>query len=74
MKKTIITITSVLLYGCKQTTTKQDIESLQRKFNLVYNIDLYNHICIDSTKTVYHITVDDLGSVKSTVKVYSYGN
>lgn len=74
MKKIIITIASISLFGCTTTTTQEDIERLQNKFNLVYSIDSNNHICIDSTKTVYHVTVDKLGGIKSKVKVYTYGN
>ncbi len=70
MKKIIITITSVLLFGCSTVPKKEYISKLQNNFDIVYGIDADTYVCIDSIGDVYDVDVSFTdGDILSKIKI-----
>jgi hypothetical protein len=69
MKKTVVLL-SVLtaLASCNITTSQEDTQILQTKYQTVYKIDDWNYVTFDSI-SVYHVTVKADGQVKATIKI-----
>ena len=58
----------LLLTSCSVTTPSEDMESLQKKYDVVYRISNHEYIVIDSLGT-YDIRVEDNGTPYSKVKI-----
>lgn len=58
----------LLLTSCSVTTPSEDMESLQKKYDVVYRISNHEYIVIDSLGT-YDIRVEDDGTPYSKVKI-----
>ncbi len=71
MKKLSIFLAILCLFAsCNTTTsTSQDKEMLQKKYDVVYLIHAYRYICIDSLNTVYDISITNDGQILSTVEI-----
>jgi hypothetical protein len=61
-------ISLLLLTSCSVTTPSEDMESLQKKYDVVYRISNHEYIVIDSLGT-YDIRVEDNGTPYSKVKI-----
>ena len=66
MKKLIVML--LLLISCKTTTSSEDMESLQKKYDVVYRVSNHQYIVIDSIG-IYDIRVKDDGTPYSKVKI-----
>jgi hypothetical protein len=66
MKRLIVLL--VLFTSCSVTTPSEDMESLQKKYDVVYRISNHEYIVIDSLGT-YDIRVEDDGTPYSKVKI-----
>jgi hypothetical protein len=58
----------LLLTSCSVTTPSEDMENLQKKYDVVYRISNHEYIVIDSLGT-YDIRVEDNGTPYSKVKI-----
>lgn len=72
MKKIVILLAAVVtLASCsKTTTTKEDIQMLQSKFQTVYALDHHgwDYVVCDSIN-VYHITMGRTGNIETKIKI-----
>ena len=69
MKKLVVLFSAlVALVSCNTTTSKQDTQMLQSKYQTVYKVNEWNYVTFDSAH-VYHITVTSDGKIESTVKI-----
>ena len=69
MKKLVVLFSAlVTLSSCNFTTSKQDTQMLQSKYETVYKINEFNYVVCDSTHT-YHITVSGNGEIFATIKI-----
>lgn len=66
MKKLIVLL--VLFTSCNVTTTSEDIENLQKKYDVVYLISTGQYIVIDSVG-IYDVRVTTDGVPYSKVKI-----
>jgi hypothetical protein len=66
MKKLIIML--LLFTSCETTTPSEDMESLQKKYDVVYRVSNHQYIVIDSIG-IYDIRVKDDGTPYSKVKI-----
>jgi tRNA/tmRNA/rRNA uracil-C5-methylase (TrmA/RlmC/RlmD family) len=69
MKKlTILFSALIVLVSCNTTSSKQDTQMLQSKYETVYKINELNYVVCDSVHT-YHITVTGDGQIFATIKI-----
>jgi hypothetical protein len=69
MKKAIILLaTAAAFASCTATTTGEDTQMLQKKYEHVYRISAYRYITFDSAH-VYDVTVTSKGWIESAVKI-----
>jgi hypothetical protein len=69
MKKLAILFSAlVALSSCNITSSKQDTQMLQSKYETVYKINELNYIVCDSAHT-YHITITGDGQIFATIKI-----
>jgi hypothetical protein len=66
MKKLIVLL--LVLTSCSATTPSEDMESLQKKYDVVYRIYNYQYIVIDSLG-VYDVKLENDGTPYSKVKI-----
>jgi hypothetical protein len=66
MKKLLVLL--LLLTSCEVTTPSEDMENLQKKYDVVYRISNHQYIVIDSVGT-YDVRVEDDGTPYSKVKI-----
>ena len=66
MKKLIVML--LLFNSCETTTPSEDMESLQKKYDVVYRVSNHQYIVIDSIG-IYDIRVKDDGTPYSKVKI-----
>jgi hypothetical protein len=66
MKKLLVLL--LLLTSCEVTTPSEDMENLQKKYDVVYRISYHQYIVIDSVGT-YDVRVEDDGTPYSKVKI-----
>jgi len=69
MKETVVLL-SVLtaLASCNTTTSLEDTQMLQSKYQIVYQVNTGNYITLDSAH-VYHVNVTHDGKIRSTIKI-----
>jgi outer membrane lipoprotein-sorting protein len=69
MKKIVILLAAVVaLSSCGFTTSDQDKQMLQEKYQTVYSVNFSNYVVIDSVGT-YHIILTSNGRVRSKIKI-----
>jgi hypothetical protein len=66
MKKLLVLL--LLLTSCEVTTPSEDMENLQKKYDVVYRISNHQYIVIDSVGT-YDVRMEDDGTPYSKVKI-----
>jgi len=66
MKKLIVLL--VLFTSCEVTTPSEDMENLQKQYDVVYRISNHQYIVIDSVGT-YEVRVENDGTPYSKVKI-----
>jgi hypothetical protein len=66
MKKLIVLL--LVLTSCSVTTPSEDMESLQKKYDVVYRVSNYQYIVIDSLG-VYDVKLENDGTPYSKVKI-----
>ena len=66
MKKLIILL--LLFTSCEVTTPSEDMEKLQKQYDVVYRISNHQYIVIDSIGT-YEVRVENDGTPYSKVKI-----
>jgi hypothetical protein len=66
MKKLLVLL--LLLTSCGVTTPSEDMENLQKKYDVVYRVSNHQYIVIDSVGT-YDVRVEDDGTPYSKVKI-----
>jgi predicted small secreted protein len=64
----LLALMCALLASCNTTTSQQDIQMLQSKYETVYQVNVWNYITCDSTH-VYHVRVKRDGQIESTIKI-----
>ena len=64
----LIIILGFLLFSCNVTTQSEDMENLQRKYDVVYRISSYQYVVADTTG-VYDVRVERDGTPYSKVKI-----
>jgi len=62
-------ILGMLISGCDATSSNQDTQMLQKKYETVYRVDISNYVTIDTSGNVYHIRVGYNGATESIVKI-----
>jgi hypothetical protein len=65
---TIVIILSVLLFSCNATTPSEDMEKLQKHYDVVYRISSYQYVVADTTG-VYDVMLQRDGTPYSKVKI-----
>ena len=65
---TIVIILSILLFSCNVSTPSEDMEKLQRKYDVVYRISNFQYVVIDTTG-IYDIRLENDGTPYSKVKI-----
>jgi hypothetical protein len=65
---TIVIILSVLLFSCNATTPSEDMEKLQKHYDVVYRISNLQYVVFDSTG-VYDVRLENNGTPYSKVKI-----
>jgi hypothetical protein len=65
---TIVIILSILLFSCNATTPSEDMEKLQKHYDVVYRISSYQYVVTDTTG-VYDVRVERDGTPYSKVKI-----
>lgn len=70
MKKLSVLLAAIVaLTSCNNTTTKsQDMQMLQSKYSVVYNLNMNRFITCDSAH-VYDVWLYNGGTIKSIVKI-----
>ncbi len=69
MKKLVFLVAVLAaLSSCNTTTTKQDTEMLQSRYETVYRINDWNYITLDAVH-VYHISVTRSGRIDTKIKI-----
>jgi hypothetical protein len=69
MKKLVVLFSVLIaLSSCNYTTSREDTQMLQSKYQTVYQLNLFNYITIDSIG-VYHITVTKDGKIGTKIKI-----
>jgi hypothetical protein len=66
MKKLIVLL--LLFTSCEVTTPSEDMENLQKQYDVVYRISNHQYIVIDSIGT-YEVRVENDGTPYSKVKI-----
>jgi hypothetical protein len=66
MKKLIVLL--LVLTSCSVTTPSEDMESLQKNYDVVYRISYHQYIVIDSLG-VYDVKLENDGTPYSKVKI-----
>ena len=66
MKKLLVLL--LLLTSCGVTTPSEDMENLQKKYDVVYRVSNHQYIVIDSVGT-YEVRVESDGTPYSKVKI-----
>lgn len=74
MKTKIVNLLgAVLLLGvmisCEVTTLSEDKQMLQKHYDVVYQVNEYRYITIDSIGKIYDIRVNLKGVITSTVEI-----
>lgn len=67
MKKIIILFMAIMLFN-SCTIRSEDIQMLQKRYDVVYHINDARYICTDSLH-VYHVRITLNGKVESIVKI-----
>ena len=62
-------ILGMLISSCDATSSNEDTQMLQKKYETVYRVDLSNYVTIDTSGNVYHIRVTYNGVTESIVKI-----
>ena len=65
---TIVIILSILLFSCNVSRQSEDMEKLQRKYDVVYRISSFEYVVIDTTG-VYDVMIERDGTPYSKVKI-----
>jgi len=68
MKKLVVLFSALVALSSCGTTTQQDAQMLQTKYQTVYRVTGFNYITFDSAH-VYHIIIDGTGKIESTVRI-----
>lgn len=58
----------LVLTSCSVTTQSEDVENLQKKYDVVYPMSSYQYVVIDSTG-IYDVRVQNNGTPYSKVKI-----
>jgi hypothetical protein len=66
MKRLLVLL--LLLTSCSVTTPSEDMENLQKKYDVVYRISNHQYVVIDSTG-VYDVRLEDNGEPYAKVKI-----
>jgi len=70
MKKIAISIILLVsLIGCNTTSTSQNTQMLQKHYQTVYKITPSRYVTVDSTGTIYDVTVTLNGGISSIVRI-----
>lgn len=65
---TIVIILGFLLFSCNVTSQSEDMENLQRKYDVVYRISSYQYVVTDTTG-VYDVRLERDGTPYFKVKI-----
>ena len=69
MKKLVFLFSALFaLSSCDTTTSKQDTQMLQSRYETVYRVNDWNYITFDSVHA-YHITVTRNGQIGTKIKI-----